>query len=446
MTAKIVIIGGGLAGLSAGYHLADFEPVLFEKEKAIGGLCRSFTQDGFTFDCTGHLIHLKNAYTKELIGRLLPHAFQSHERLAAIYSKSTTTPYPFQANTYGLPADVIRECVVGFVESMQASNGDSSNFYDWVLHTFGRGIAKHFMLPYNEKFWKQDLRTITSDWVSWSIPKPTLEEVVDGALGLTNKGMGYNPKFMYPENGGIDSLPQALCRPVKNVKTEEAVQYVDPKKKYVRLTSGREEPYDFLVSTLPLPVLYQMLKDTPDSLKSKAQQLCAVSVLNINVGINRPGISNQHWIYFPEEQFIFSRVGFPMNFSKSVAPEGTSSMYIEITHRPKEKVNIEEIFDRVILDLQACGMFRKDDRILTRHIIDIECAYVIFDQHRQKHLQDLIDYVESRNILTAGRYGRWDYYSMEDSILSGKAAAERILKTIKDVTRHDHITTSECTS
>ncbi|OLB80149.1 MAG: hypothetical protein AUH96_01140 [Nitrospirae bacterium 13_2_20CM_2_61_4] len=111
MTAKIVIIGGGLAGLSAGYHLADFEPVLFEKEKAIGGLCRSFTQDGFTFDCTGHLIHLKNAYTKELIGRLLPHAFQSHERLAAIYSKSTTTPYPFQANTYGLPADVIRECV-----------------------------------------------------------------------------------------------------------------------------------------------------------------------------------------------------------------------------------------------------------------------------------------------------------------------------------------------
>ena len=75
-------------------------------------------------------------------------------------------------------------------------------------------------------------------------------------------------------------------------------------------------------------------------------------------------------------------------------------------------------------------LIRKDDRILTRHIIDIECAYVIFDQHRQKHLQDLIDYVESRNILTAGRYGRWDYYSMEDSILSGKAAADRILKTL----------------
>src|SRR3989454_3544457 len=281
MTAKIVIIGGGLAGLSAGYHLADFEPVLFEKEKAIGGLCRSFTQDGFTFDCTGHLIHLKNAYTKELIARILPDAFDSHERLAAIYSKSTTTPYPFQANTYGLPPEVVKECVVGFVESMHVNgNGAPNNFHDWVVRTFGTGIARHFMLPYNEKFWKQDLRTITSDWVSWSIPKPTLEEVVNGALGLTNKGMGYNPKFMYPENGGIDSLPQALCRPVKNVKTEEAVQYVDPQKKYVRLTNGREASYDFLISTLPLPLAYQMLKDTPDPLKEAASKLSAISVLN----------------------------------------------------------------------------------------------------------------------------------------------------------------------
>ena len=239
---KVVIIGGGLAGLSAGHHLAEHGPAVFERESAIGGLCRSFTQDGFTFDCTGHLIHLKNAYTKELIARILPDAFHSHERLAAIYSKSTTTPYPFQANTYGLPAQVVKECVVGFVESMNANgNGGPKNFHDWVLHTFGSGIAKHFMLPYNEKFWKQDLRTITADWVSWSIPKPSLDEVVNGALGLTNKGMGYNPRFIYPKSGGIDCLPQALAQSVKSVYTNETVDHIDPKQKYVRLKSGREE-------------------------------------------------------------------------------------------------------------------------------------------------------------------------------------------------------------
>ncbi len=425
---KVVIIGGGLAGLSAGHHLLELDPVIFEKEEAVGGLCRSFTQDGFTFDCTGHLIHLKNQYTKDLISRILPEAFHSHERLAAIYSKSTTTPYPFQANTYGLPPEVVRECIVGFVESLQThTNGGPQNFHEWVLHTFGAGIAKHFMLPYNEKFWKQDLRTITSDWVSWSIPKPKLEEVVSGALGLTNKGMGYNPRFIYPKDGGIDCLPQALAKPIRRIHRSESVRSIDPKKKVVYLAGGREESYDFLISTLPLPLLFRMLQDTSETICHNAQGLRAISVLNINIGIDRPNISDQHWIYFPESEYIFSRIGFPMNFSQAVAPPGTSSMYIEITHRPGERLDVEEATKHSIAGLQKCGILRKGDRLLTRHVLDIRDAYVVFDEHRQSCLKDLLGYLESRNIFSAGRYGKWDYYSMEDSILSGKAAAEGVL-------------------
>jgi protoporphyrinogen oxidase len=432
---KIVIIGGGLAGLSAAHHLLEHEPIVFEKETAIGGLCRSFTQDGFTFDCTGHLIHLKNQYTKDLVARILPDAFHAHERLAAIYSKSATTPYPFQANTYGLPPEIVKECLIGFIDSMRVNgNAAPKHFHEWVLRTFGAGIAKHFMLPYNEKFWKQDLRTITADWVSWSIPKPSLEEVVNGALGLTNRGMGYNPKFIYPKNGGIDCLPQALAAPLERVYAGEKVDYIDAKKKYVRMAGGREEPFDFLISTLPVPLLYRMLNDVPDKWRDAAQKLTAISVLNINIGIDRPNVSDQHWIYFPEDQFIFSRIGFPMNFSRSVAPDGTSSMYIEITHPPHAKPNVEAAFERSLLDLQKCGILRKSDRILTRHVIDIRCAYVVFDEHRQTYLQTLIDHLESRDIFTAGRYGRWDYYSMEDSILSGKTTADLISKALRPVT------------
>jgi len=429
---KVVVIGAGLAGVSAAYHLQEYSPILFERESSIGGLCRSFNQDGFTFDCTGHLIHLKNAYVKELVARLLPDAFNSHERFAAIYSQSTMTPYPFQANTFGLPAEVVKECVVGFVETLQAPpNGGPKNFHEWVLKTFGSGIAKHFMLPYNEKFWKQDLSTITADWVSWSIPKPSLDEVVNGALGLTNKGMGYNPRFIYPKTGGIECLPLALARPVRRVHLNETLESIDPKRKVVRMASGREEPYDSLITTLPLPETFRLLKDTPETLRYAASLLRAIGVFNINIGIDRPNVSDQHWIYYPEGQYIFSRVGFPMNFSTAVAPAGTSSMYIEITYQPGQKPNPEEAYARSIADLQRCGILRESDRILTRLDLDIKTAYIVFDEHRQTHLQSLIGYLESRDIHTAGRYGQWDYYSMEDSIRSGKTIAEKVAPEIQ---------------
>lgn len=431
MKPRIVIIGGGLAGVSAGHHLAGHEPLLFEKEREIGGLCRSFTQDGFTFDCTGHLIHLKHAYTKELVAELLPDAFDSHERLASIYSKGTLTPYPFQANTFGLPPEVVRDCVVGYVESMHADHRSAENFHDWVLQTFGSGIAKHFMLPYNEKFWKQDLHGITSDWVSWAIPKPSLEEVVNGALGLTNKGMGYNPRFLYPKDGGIDVLPRALARSITNVHTGEPIASIDPSRKIVRFASGQEQAYDYLVSTLPVPVLYSILNGAPEPLVANAQKLRAISVLNINVGIARPNISDQHWIYFPEDQFVFSRIGFPMNFSRAVAPAGASSIYIEITHHPEDPLDVDELTERSLADLRKAGVLRDDDRVLTRHVIDIRYAYVVFDRHRQEHLQELLDYLETAGIYSAGRYGRWDYFSMEDSILSGKTAAEWVQQRIR---------------
>ena len=85
------------------------------------------------------------------------------------------------------------------------------------------------------------------------------------------------------------------------------------------------------------------------------------------------------------------------------------------------------MFERSLLDLQKCSILQTDDRILTTHVLDIRFAYVVFDEHRQAHIQDLVDYLESREIFTAGRYGRWDYYSMEDSILSGKSAADKVL-------------------
>jgi protoporphyrinogen oxidase len=423
---RVVVIGGGLAGLSGAWHLAEHAPLVFEKEIEVGGICRSFEQDGFTFDVTGHLLHLKHEYTKNLIERLLPGAFRPHERKASIWSRGRLTPYPFQANTYGLPADVVRDCLLGFIETLGQESAAARNFEEWILQTFGRGIADHFMLPFNQKFWKRPLNEVTADWVSWSIPKPSLEEVVNGALGIVNEGMGYNPTFAYPERGGIDCLPRALARSVKHLFTSHAVTSIDSRRRRVLFSNGRVEEYDQLLSTLPLPVVFELIDEAPSELRTAARGLQAVSVLDINIGVDRPHVSDRHWLYFPESRYVFTRVGFPMNFSDDAAPAGTSSLYIEITHRPEAAPSLETVYSEAIRQLIDCGILRQEDRVLTRNVIPIPFAYVVFDHHRQRHLQKLISFLEDRDIIVAGRYGDWDYYSMEDTILSGKRAAEKI--------------------
>ncbi len=193
----IVIVGAGLAGLSAAYHLSGVPYRLYEREWEVGGLCRSYRKDGFTFDYTGHLLHFRQAEIKALVEELLAGKLQKHTRQSFIYSHRTYTEYPFQVNTFGLPPEVVRECLMGFIATLThptypaAVNGRS--FKQWILDNLGEGMAKHFMVPFNEKLWQVSLDELTSDWVSWLVPKPELKDVVNGALGIKDKAFGYNP-------------------------------------------------------------------------------------------------------------------------------------------------------------------------------------------------------------------------------------------------------------
>ena len=71
---KVVILGGGLAGLSTALHLQkagwqDYH--ILEKDSRIGGLTRSESVRGLTFDYRGHVLHFKDQANKELVLRLL---------------------------------------------------------------------------------------------------------------------------------------------------------------------------------------------------------------------------------------------------------------------------------------------------------------------------------------------------------------------------------------
>src|SRR5688500_17055537 len=116
MARRVIVIGAGLAGLSTSLHAPpDVEVEVFERESEPGGVARSRRVGDFTFDYTGHLLHLRDGGIKELVARLMPDAFRTCERKAVISAHGAYVPYPFQANLHGLPADVVAECLIGFV-------------------------------------------------------------------------------------------------------------------------------------------------------------------------------------------------------------------------------------------------------------------------------------------------------------------------------------------
>lgn len=426
METEILIIGAGLAGLSAAYHLSPLPYVIVEAESEIGGLCKSFHVDGFTFDCTGHLIHLRTDTGRQLIQKLLGNKVEQHGRKAAIFLQDRFTDYPFQANTYGLPPEVIKECLLGFIETLTHKNNKPiNNFHDWIYDTFGEGIARYFMVPYNRKLWQHDLHDIALDWVNWSIPKPNLEDVINGALGLKNKEFGYNPIFYYPAEGGISLLPRSF--PISGeLLVNNPVRKVDLKRKIAHLADGRTIRYRYLLSTMPLHALVGVLEDAPGFVTSAREKLEYISVLNLNLGIERENVLPYHWVYFPEEDKPFYRIGSPSNFSRSVAPAGTSLLFMEVSLRTGVAHNMKEITEQAIVALRRTKILRDSDKLVMVHPIVLPYAYVIYNQARLKTVSRLQEFLNSKDVYSFGRYGSWIYSSMEDAILEGKQAAEKI--------------------
>jgi len=432
---RIVIVGAGLAGLSAAryLHTQGIPFVLFEQESSVGGLCRSKKIAGFTFDCDGHLLHFKRKGMFSFVRRLLSDNLIEHRRSAWVYSYGRFCRYPFQANLYGLPPSVVKECLLGLMErpcSQQGGGKKQKNFYRWILGTFGRGIARHFMVPYNRKFWTVPPQDLTCDWLEGVVPVPSVPQIVEGTLKPNRRQYGYNVRFWYPRQGGIQQLPLALAKGLSNIRTRARVTQIDTTHKTVRLSSGDREPYDCLISTAALPQMGRIIKAAPAQVQRCCARLRWNSIYNLNLGIARKNDLKAHWVYFPQEETSFFRVGFYDNISRTLAPHGNSSMYVEAAyscaHTPDKKL----LTRRIKKDLERIGLLRRKENIIASEVNDIRYGYPIYDAAYAQAREYLLQYLESLKIFPAGRYGSWRYFSMEDAIADGIRAAKMAEKYV----------------
>lgn len=430
-----LILGAGLTGLSCAFHLGDSSRYrLIERETGVGGLARTrHRPDGFLCDGTGHWLHLRNDYTREWVHRLLGDNLAPRTRRARVYSKGVYTLYPFQANTAGLPKEVIAECVTGLIRARyEEPKPEPKNYLEWIRQEFGEGICKHFMIPYNEKIYGVPLETLAATFAQQYIPRPSVEVVVEGALGLSKEALGYNAEFLYPKRGGIGALPEAIHaaagRPAELGRQPVAI---DLPARRAKMADGEHIPFSRLVSTVPLSRLVELLmagspSAVPDPVARAKDQLRTNSVLYFDIGIRGAPKEHQdyHWIYVPEGSFPFYRVGSYSAVERSLAPAGHRSYYVELGVYGKVEPNR---FEQPVLDgLRRLGIIEDENDVLFMLPNVLSPAYVLFDDHYENARTTVLDWLNHAGIITAGRYGRWQYNAMEDALLEGREAAARL--------------------
>lgn len=433
---KTLIIGGGLTGLACAYQLKKFNKdfLIVEKENTLGGLCRSIKKDDFIFDYTGHFLHFSDSNIKSFVFRILKGKILSINRNSKVYTEYTNTkthliPFPFQANIGYLNSKYRRYCIETLIKSNFEKSKSSKNFYDWCESNFGKGITNLFFSPYNSKLFQTKIKDISTNWVKKFVPRPNIEEILYNVLFASTKTYGYNSKFYYPKYGGIQSLIDSISSNIeyKNILLNTEVKKIDLQNKYAVLSNEQSVKYNFLVSTTPLIDLVE-IANCPEKIKLLSKKLKYVSVLCFNIALKRKVLPSIHWIYFPTKNTTFYRVGLYHNVSENLVAKNYGSIYVEISIPPKNKIDLENLKEKITIELKNTKIITSEKDILFYNFVKIPVGYVIYDNNREKIVNEIINYFNKNNIYPVGRYGSWKYSFMEENIKDGFSVAEKIAR------------------
>jgi protoporphyrinogen oxidase len=412
---KIGVLGGGLAGVSLAYFLQrnGHNVEVLEKEPSCGGLCRSFTKNGFGFDLGGHIIFSKDKEVLDLMVKMLAKNVEKHYRNNKVWFKNRFVKYPFENGLSALDKEDIFKCLYGFIEN---KNPKPKNFKEWIYYTFGNGLAEEYLIPYNEKIWNCKTESMGLEWVE-RVPKPPLVDIIKSSLGIKTEGYTHQLHFYYPRKGGIQSLVNVFESKVKKVVKNynvESVRFLSPKKWVV--SNGKEErEYERIISCMPIFDLVNALKDTPAKIKNSVEKLKYNSLTVIMLGIDKSKLSDKFAVYFPQSGLLFHRICLHSYMGSWYTPHDKSSIIAEITTNPGDGIHEmpdKKLICRVGSALDREGFIDKKD-VCESDIKRMKYGYVVYDLEYQKNTRLVRDYFKYIKLPLCGRFAEFEYLNMD---------------------------------
>ncbi len=417
---KIGIIGGGLAGLSLGYHLGDLDFYILEKERNAGGLLHSERINGYTFDTGGsHILFSKD---KNILNEMINITgdFIKHHRRTFIYYNGEFVKYPFENGIYMLSVQERYEILLDFVNNLIKKKTPPRNLLDWLYYVFGKKITEKYLKPYNEKIWKRNLEEISLEWVGNRVPNPPIEDILKSAVGIPTEGYLHQVEFYYPRSGGIESFAEGIEKKIeKRIKKGEEVKKIKLEDGKIVVLGKNEHVFDSIISTIPMNKIPRII-DENGEIEKIAGRLDYNSVTVVGLGV-RGKTPDFHWVYVPQDNIIFHRIAFLHNYSRSMAPESRANILVEISHRPNEK--LKNPVDSVMEGLEKMGI---NVELETCGIWERKYAYIIYNMDYLNCTNKMRKFMGSRGIIPFGRFGNWEYLNMDAIWKRAKETAKKL--------------------
>ena len=418
---KTLIVGAGISGLTyANFCKDDF--LIVEKENTPGGLCKSYFADNgrYVWDCAGHFFHFADKRIKHFFEeRVSQEELVFRKKNTKIFYKNALIDYPFQSHIHQLPKEELIDCLYDLFNKKEKV--EYENFCDMLYGKFGRSITEKFLRPYNEKLYACDLNILDADAMGRFFPYVDAIDIVKSFK--ENNAATYNEYFEYPKRGAVTFI-NALKEGIDESKIllNCSLMEVDVKE-HLAFAGDQIIKYDRLINTAALKP-FLSLKGM-EEFSDLVSELHSNTVLVFNMGFNKKSkIDNIHWIYFPEKNLNFYRVGFYDN----ILEEDRLSIYVEIGFNSEERIDIPLQLKKTQEGLKKCEIIT-DHKLISYNSVIIPNAYVHITAKSKKMVEEIRKQMGKNDIHTIGRYGTWTYCSIEDCMMQAIKLANNLNKT-----------------
>lgn len=437
---EVVVIGGGLAGLVFSLEAlkTGHKVVLIEKEDTPGGLLKTESENGYVFDTGGsHIIFSREPYKLNYLLNIVGRKnLLRHRRDTRIYYKGRFIKYPFENGIYMLPPreryEILKSVIETYVNRVKGLLDEPKNFEEWIYYVFGNAIAEKYLVPYNKKIWKRDLKEISLEWVKGRVPLPPIDDVLKSAVGIPTEGYRHQLNFYYPLEGGIYTLVEKLLSRLSSSRNFRLITGVNVEQIYKKgdivfvNTGDREFKGDVVVSTAPLP---QTLGYIDKRYARKLDNFDYNSLLVIGIGTRFKALS-YHWIYFPQNSIVFHRLAILSNYSPKMAPKNGTTFLAEISIPPGEQIDTDKLERRVIEDLLSLGIIKESDVVQTKSWF-WKYAYIVYRQRYSETTNLAKRYLLEHGVIALGRFGSWTYINMDETAYRARMAARNLKSTFR---------------